>query len=175
MADVTVQPRGHLAIGRQWKSRSVLLLPHFYKEKVYILYCTTTGSHSDWIFFLYSLSISYNWRVCVCVCSVGVGRVDGRWLFKTVDDGLLEVIIGVVFICIFIRWPAASACVFAVAWRSFVNLIGRFSFFYSFQNGDDSTTGLCALSIETTVDNRSLSRLFNWILENLFKIHLKSK
>jgi hypothetical protein len=34
MEDVTVQPRAHLAIGRQWKSRSVLLLPNFSREKV---------------------------------------------------------------------------------------------------------------------------------------------
>ena len=42
MEDVAVQPRAHLAIGRQWKSRSVLLLPNFSREKVNILviYCT---------------------------------------------------------------------------------------------------------------------------------------
>lgn len=35
LVDVMEDVRSHLAIGRQWKSRSVLLLPHLYKEKVF--------------------------------------------------------------------------------------------------------------------------------------------
>lgn len=58
MEDVTVQPRAHLAIGRQWKSRSVLLLPNFSREKV-SLSLHLLHSMSFWSIFLNKGKIAY--------------------------------------------------------------------------------------------------------------------